>query len=68
MDRASRRACARLTAGPPFHRFTTSSAHFEQDNLGANAGVVPLLGPAEQTSLPEIIADKHRPGRTRARS
>src|SRR4051812_12963341 len=40
------------------HRFTADSARFDEDNLVSHAGLVPLLGLAEQTGLPEIIAGK----------
>ena len=40
------------------HRFTTGSARFDEDNLVSDAGLVPLLGLAEQTRLPQIIAEK----------
>src|SRR6478609_8378181 len=40
------------------HRFTTGSARFDEDNLVSDAGLVPLLGLAEQTGLAEIIAEK----------
>src|SRR5215207_9904253 len=40
------------------HRFTPGSARFDEDNLVSYAGLVPLLGLAEQTRLPEIIAEK----------
>ena len=40
------------------HRFTAGSARFDEDNLVSDAGLVPLLGLAEQTRLPEIIAEK----------
>jgi hypothetical protein len=40
------------------HRFTTGSARFDEDNLVSHAGLVPLLGLAEQTGLAEIIAEK----------
>src|SRR6476659_6914737 len=40
------------------HRFTAGSARFDEDNLVAHAGLVPLLGLAEQTRLPQIIAEK----------
>ena len=40
------------------HRFTAGSARFDEDNLVSDAGLVPLLGLAEQTGLPEIIAGK----------
>jgi len=40
------------------HRFTAGSARFDEDNLVSAAGLVPLLGLAEQTRLPQIIAEK----------
>src|SRR5690349_21244364 len=40
------------------HRFTPGSARFDEDNLVSDAGLVPLLGLAEQTRLPQIIAEK----------
>ena len=40
------------------HRFTAGSARFDEDNLVSHAGLVPLLGLAQQTRLPQIIADK----------
>jgi hypothetical protein len=40
------------------HRFTASSARFDEDNLVSDAGLVPLLGLAEQTGLAESIAEK----------
>jgi hypothetical protein len=40
------------------HRFTATSACFDEDNLVSYAGLVPLLGLADQTRLPEIIAEK----------
>ena len=39
-------------------RFTAGSARFDEDNLVSHAGLVPLLGLAEQTGLPNIIAGK----------
>jgi len=39
------------------HRFTAGSARFDEDNLVSHAGLVPLLGLAEQTRLPAIIAE-----------
>jgi hypothetical protein len=39
-------------------RFTASSARFDEDNLVSHAGLVPLLGLAEQTRLPQILAEK----------
>jgi hypothetical protein len=40
------------------HRFTAGSARFDEDNLVSDAGLVPLLGLAEQTGLPQILAQK----------
>ena len=40
------------------HKFTADSARFDEDNLVSYAGLVPLLGLAQQTGLSEIIADK----------
>jgi hypothetical protein len=40
------------------HRFTPGSARFDEDNLVSHAGLVPLLGLAEQTGLPQILAAK----------
>jgi hypothetical protein len=40
------------------HRFTAGSARFDEDNLVSHAGLVPLLGLAEQTRLRQIIAEK----------
>src|ERR671910_808515 len=40
------------------HRFTAGSARFDEDNLVSHAGLVPLLGLAEQTGLAEIITRK----------
>jgi Transposase DDE domain group 1 len=40
------------------HRFNAGSARFDEDNLVSHAGLVPVLGLAEQTRLPEIIAEK----------
>src|SRR5918995_1028897 len=40
------------------HRFTAGSARFDEDNLVSHAGLVPLLGLAQQTRLPEIIVEK----------
>lgn len=39
------------------HRFTTGSARFDEDNLVSHAGLVPLLGLAEQTRLSKILAE-----------
>jgi hypothetical protein len=36
------------------NRFTTDSARFDEDNLVSCAGLVPVLGLAQQTRLPEI--------------
>jgi hypothetical protein len=40
------------------HRFTAGSARFDEDNLVSHAGLVPLLGLAEQTRLSQLIAQK----------
>ncbi|HEY3410903.1 MAG TPA: IS1380 family transposase, partial [Propionicimonas sp.] len=40
------------------HKFTASSACFDEDNLVSYAGLVPVLALAEQTRLPEIIDAK----------
>lgn len=40
------------------HRFGAGSARFDEDNLVSHAGLVPLLGLAEQTRLGQIIAEK----------
>jgi hypothetical protein len=40
------------------HRLTADSVWFDEDNLGPDAGLVPLLGLAAQTRLVEIIAGK----------
>src|SRR6476620_7714960 len=40
------------------HRFTAGSPRFDEDNLVSAAGLVPLLELAEQTRLPQIIAEK----------
>jgi hypothetical protein len=40
------------------HRFTASSACFDEDNLVSYAGLVPVLALAQQTRLPEIIDEK----------
>jgi hypothetical protein len=42
------------------HRFTAGSARFDEDNLVSYAGLVAVLGLAEQTRLPEIIDEKCR--------
>src|SRR5690349_16441800 len=40
------------------HRFTADSVRFDEDNLVSHAGLVPLLGLAAQTRLPQIVAEK----------
>jgi hypothetical protein len=40
------------------HRFTADYARFDKDNLVSHAGLVSLLGLAEQTRLPQILAEK----------
>jgi len=43
------------------HKFTTGFARFDEDNLVSHAGLVPVLGLAEQTRLPLIIHYVCRP-------
>jgi hypothetical protein len=50
------------------HRFTAGSARFDEDNLVSAAGLVPLLGLAEQTRLPQIVAEKVSITRPRIKS
>src|SRR4249919_3519115 len=50
------------------HRFTAGSARFDEDNLVSHAGLVPLLGLAEQTRLSRIIAGKVSITRPRIKS
>jgi hypothetical protein len=50
------------------HRFTTESVRFDEDNLVSCAGLVPVLGLAQQTRLPEIIAGKVSIKKPRIRS
>jgi hypothetical protein len=40
------------------HSFTAASVRFDEDNLVSYAGLVPLLGLADQTRLPEILSEK----------
>ena len=40
------------------HNFTPDSAVFDDDNLVSLAGLVPVMALAEQTALPELLADK----------
>ncbi|MFZ1176375.1 MAG: IS1380 family transposase [Mycobacterium sp.] len=42
------------------HNFTSDSAVFDDDNLVSCAGLVPVMALAEQTALPELLADKVR--------
>ena len=37
------------------HRFTAGSARFDEDNLVSDAGLVPLLGLAEQTGRTSAV-------------
>ena len=39
------------------HSFTPDSAVFDDDNLVSLAGLVPVMTLAEQTALPELLAD-----------
>ena len=40
------------------HRFAAESAVFDDDHLVSCAGLVPVMTLAEQTGLPELLADK----------
>lgn len=40
------------------HTFIVGSARFDEDNLVSHAGLVPVLGLAEQTRLRQIIGEK----------
>jgi hypothetical protein len=51
-----------------FHRFIASSARFDEDNLVSHAGLVALLGLADQTRLPAIITEKVSIKNSRIRS
>ena len=42
------------------HRFAAGSAVFDEDNLVSCAGLVPVMTLAEQTGLPQLIAEKVR--------
>jgi hypothetical protein len=46
----------------------SGSARFDEDNLVSHAGLVPLLGLAEQTRLPELFAEKVSITRPRIKS
>ena len=50
------------------HRFTAGSARFDEDHLVSHAGLVPLLGLAEQTGLAQVIAGKVSIKRPRIKS
>src|SRR3954464_9601410 len=39
------------------HSITAGSARFDEDNLVSHAGLVPVLGLAEQTRLPQILSE-----------
>src|SRR5690625_2271 len=40
------------------HRFAAQAAVFDDDNLVSCAGLVPVMGLAEQSGLPHLLADK----------
>ena len=40
------------------HKFTAGSARFDEDNLVSHAGLVPLLGLAEQDPAAVVLAAK----------
>ena len=40
------------------HKFLADSAVFDDDNLVSCAGLVPVMALAEQTGLPELLAEK----------
>ena len=40
------------------HRFTASSAVFDDEHLVSSAGLVPVMTLAAQTGLPQLLADK----------
>ncbi len=50
------------------HRFGTDSAVFDDDNLVSCAGLVPVMALAEQTGLPELLADKVHIAKPRIKS
>jgi len=50
------------------HRFTASSAVFDDEHLVSCAGLVPVMTLATQTGLPELVADKVRIAQPRIKS
>jgi hypothetical protein len=50
------------------HRFVPDSAVFDDDNLVSCAGLVPVMRLAEQTGLPELLAEKVRIVESRIKS
>src|SRR5918995_6048642 len=50
------------------HRFTAGSARFDEDNLVSDAGLVPLLGLAEQTGWPRSSPERCRSRAPRIKS
>jgi hypothetical protein len=40
------------------HRFALDGAVFDDDNLVSLAGLVPVMGLAEQTGLPKLLGEK----------
>src|SRR5436190_20025059 len=58
LRRTDQPSCREALSVRVSHRFTAGSARFDEDNLVSHAGLVPLLGLAEQTGLPKIIAEK----------
>src|SRR5436190_20377387 len=58
LRRTDQPSCREALSVRVSHRFTADSARFDEDNLVSHAGLVPLLGLAEQTRLPQILARK----------
>src|ERR1700758_1807139 len=50
------------------HRFSAESAVFDDDHLVSCAGLVPVMGLAEQTGLVELLADNVHIAETRIKS
>src|SRR5260370_40259777 len=50
------------------HSFAADSAVFDDDNLVSCAGLVPVMTLAEQTGLPELLAEKVRIVESRIKS
>src|SRR5215212_4321787 len=57
LRRTNQPSCREAPSVRVSHRFIAGSARFDEDNLVSHAGLVPLLELAEQTRLPEIIAE-----------